>query len=68
MLVNTIIKESASGISLKAEIRTDESSEYSVKFYTNGELTKITRYPLKNLQQVEENISAWMDGVQSING
>jgi hypothetical protein len=68
LLINTIIKESASGASLKAEIRSDDSSDYSVKYYINGELSKITRYPLKNLQQVEENVSNWIEGIENLNG
>jgi hypothetical protein len=69
MLVNTIIKESASGVNLKAEIRTNnETPDFFVKYYMNGELNKITRYPFQNIQQIEEQIENWMNGVQHLNG
>jgi hypothetical protein len=69
MLVNTIIKESNSGASLKAEIRTNsESNDYFVKYYVNGELSKITRYPFNTIHEVNEQVNAWMQSVQSLNG
>lgn len=69
MLINTIIKESADGTSLKAEIRTnDEVDDYSVKYYINGQLNKITRYPLKTEQEVNEHVEDWIKNMQILNG
>jgi hypothetical protein len=69
MLVNTIIKESAGGINLKAEIRTtSEHNDYIVKYYINGELNGITRYPFQSVETVQENIDSWMKGIMPLNG
>lgn len=69
MLVTTVIKESNSGASLKAEIRTNnESDDYFVKYYVNGELNKITRYPFKNVQDVQEQVNNWIESMQILRG
>ena len=69
MLVNTIIKESAEGVNLKAEIRTtSEHKDYIVKYYINGELNVITRYPFQSIESIEENINNWMKNIKPLNG
>ena len=66
MLVNTIMKESAVGANLKAEI-IDEHGTYCVKYYINGTLNTIARYK-NDINQVNENVENWFNSVRNLNG
>lgn len=68
MLVNTIMKESASGVNLKAEI-IDENTNYAVKYYINGTLSGITSHTRHlGLGPVEEAVEQWFQNVKPLNG
>lgn len=67
MLVNTIIRESASGASLKAEIL-KENNSYSVNYYTNGAIVKTKQYSNQSIEEITELVQNWMSDIKNLNG
>lgn len=68
MLVNTIMKESAFGANLKAEIINEDNS-YKVKYYINDVLSGAARFESSTqLTIIEENIETWFGSVKTLNG
>lgn len=68
MLVSTIMKESAFGANLKAEI-INENESYKVKYYINDALSGTTNHDSNtDLSVIKETIETWFDNVKTLNG
>lgn len=69
MLVNRIMKES-NGSNLAAEIYTDTggSTEYTIRYYINGEPAGDRVFSSTNAKAVEEMANSWMNGIQTLHG
>lgn len=68
MLVSTIMKESAFGANLKAEIINEDDS-LKVKYYINDALSGITNHNSNtDLNVLEEIVEKWFNNVKTLNG